>query len=200
MPRHFSEEDKERIKNELKETGKELFATLGLKKTTIADLTEAVGIAKGSFYQFFDSKEELYFIVLEEEAEKLRYKYKEEVINNSAPTKENLKQFLTIMLETIENNPLLNRVYNSDDLNLIQQKLDKEQLEEHKQLSLNAFLPIINHWQEEGDLIAEKPEVIIGVIRAIPLVSLHQEELGKNIYPEIMDLLIDLVAEGLVKS
>src|SRR5690554_1389391 len=86
-----------------------------------------------------------------------------------------------------------NEQYQNDHLNLIYQKLNKKQIEEHKQLSLNAFLPIIKYWQEQGELIKGKPELIMGVLRAVPCVSFHKEELGKDIYPEIMDLLINIV-------
>ena len=36
-----------------------------MKKTSVDQLTKAVGIAKGSFYKFFESKEMLFFAVLE---------------------------------------------------------------------------------------------------------------------------------------
>ena len=39
--------------------------TLGMKKTSVEQLTKAVGIAKGSFYKFYESKEMLFFAVLE---------------------------------------------------------------------------------------------------------------------------------------
>ena len=42
------------------ETGRACFLRYGLKKTTIDDLVKPVGIAKASFYLFFDSKEALY--------------------------------------------------------------------------------------------------------------------------------------------
>ena len=37
-----------------------------LKKTSVDQLTKAVGIAKGSFYKFYESKEILFFAVLED--------------------------------------------------------------------------------------------------------------------------------------
>ena len=37
-----------------------------MRKTSVEQLTEAVGISKGSFYKFFDSKELLFFTVLED--------------------------------------------------------------------------------------------------------------------------------------
>lgn len=36
-----------------------------MKKTSVDQLTRAVGIAKGSFYKFYESKEMLFFAVLE---------------------------------------------------------------------------------------------------------------------------------------
>ena len=37
-----------------------------MRKTSVEKLAEAVGISKGSFYKFFDSKELLFFAVLED--------------------------------------------------------------------------------------------------------------------------------------
>ena len=37
-----------------------------MRKTSVEQLTEAVGISKGSFYKFFESKELLFFTVLED--------------------------------------------------------------------------------------------------------------------------------------
>ena len=48
----------------LKET-RHCAVTLGMKKTSVDQLTKAVGIAKGSFYKFYESKEMAFFAVLE---------------------------------------------------------------------------------------------------------------------------------------
>lgn len=59
----FDDHDRKRIREALIETGRERFARYGLRKTTIADLTEPAGITTGTFYRFFDSKEELFWTV-----------------------------------------------------------------------------------------------------------------------------------------
>jgi AcrR family transcriptional regulator len=62
MPRGFSDREKELIHDSLLMKGRELFINYGLKKTSIADLCREAGIALGSFYIFYSSKEEkLYF-------------------------------------------------------------------------------------------------------------------------------------------
>ncbi|MCY7914456.1 TetR/AcrR family transcriptional regulator [Bacillus haynesii] len=52
----FTEKEKEAIRSALVHSGRELFAQLGLKKTSVSELTASAGIAQGSFYTFFDSK------------------------------------------------------------------------------------------------------------------------------------------------
>ena len=60
MPKAFSEHEKETIRTQMREKGKKLFEKHGLKKTSVDEVTEAVGISKGSFYLFYGSKEELF--------------------------------------------------------------------------------------------------------------------------------------------
>jgi len=60
MPRAFTAVEKQTIREKLMEAGRACFLRFGLKKTTIEDLTGPAGIAKASFYLFFDSKESLF--------------------------------------------------------------------------------------------------------------------------------------------
>lgn len=58
MPNAFTEEESKRIRQELILAGIRLSKELGVQKMSVEKLTEAVGIAKGSFYLFFGSKED----------------------------------------------------------------------------------------------------------------------------------------------
>ena len=49
----------EERKNEILDNAEKLFGTKGYSKTTINDILLAVGIAKGTFYYYFKSKEEV---------------------------------------------------------------------------------------------------------------------------------------------
>ena len=60
MPPAFSTEERARITRVLMDNGQRLFTTQGLRKTSLDDLVRPAGIAKSSFYSFFDSKEALY--------------------------------------------------------------------------------------------------------------------------------------------
>ena len=62
----FTEEQNETIRRDLIREARCCGVTVGMWKTSVEQLTEAVGISKGSFYKFFDSKELLFFAVLED--------------------------------------------------------------------------------------------------------------------------------------
>lgn len=59
MPVIFSEKKRQEISRQIKEAALRLFETKGIRKTTVAELAESVGIAKGTFYNFYATKGEL---------------------------------------------------------------------------------------------------------------------------------------------
>lgn len=64
MPKAFSEEEKEQIKNQILETAVELFHDKGTKSINIQELTRRAGIAQGSFYSFWNDKDALIMDVM----------------------------------------------------------------------------------------------------------------------------------------
>ncbi|WP_042475270.1 TetR/AcrR family transcriptional regulator [Bacillus ndiopicus] len=55
----------EERRNEILNTAQTLFVTKGYTKTTINDILRAIGIAKGTFYHYFKSKEEVLDAIIE---------------------------------------------------------------------------------------------------------------------------------------
>lgn len=64
MPKGFSEEEKITITHKLLAECKKNWQIYGYKKTSIDILCQNVGISKGAFYIFFDSKESLFYQVI----------------------------------------------------------------------------------------------------------------------------------------
>lgn len=64
MARSFTEREKENIKRSLQEACKQSWTQYGYKKTSVDELCKQVGISKGAFYLFFESKEALFCEVL----------------------------------------------------------------------------------------------------------------------------------------
>jgi AcrR family transcriptional regulator len=70
--RAVSEEDKTRRREDILAAAKHVFAAKGFHATTIADVAKEVGLAYGSVYWYFDSKEELFHALMAAEEAALR--------------------------------------------------------------------------------------------------------------------------------
>lgn len=57
MGKAYTETERETIRDQLLETGLELFHEAGIKELSIRELTRRVGIAQGGFYHFFPDKD-----------------------------------------------------------------------------------------------------------------------------------------------
>lgn len=79
MPKSFSEQEKNSIREKLLAGCKEKWERHGYKKTSIDDLCLTAGISKGAFYIFFTSKEQIFLETLRE-IQKYLYDYIEEIL------------------------------------------------------------------------------------------------------------------------
>ncbi len=196
----FTDSEKNQIRQQLLDTGRELFATYGLKKTSIEDLTRPAGIAKSSFYAFFDSKEALYLELLMMERRRMR----EEIAARFPATddaRETIAQFLRAAVREIEANALTRRVIaHPEEWQKIARRVSQEQIEANIAESTLTALSFIREGQESAQIIATKPEVIAGVVRAVVVLAQHKDDIGRDIFPEVQEMMIEFVAKGLTTS
>lgn len=194
-PRGFYPEEKEQIKDELLKVGREKFATFGLKKTSIKDLTESVGIAQGSFYTFFDSKELLFFQILEQDEQEIQEELK---IQFTQVKEMNAKAFTEIILKALslmDQYPLVKRMFIKTEFEELLRKLPQELFEENMKKDTLNFAPLFQKWSKDG--IVDKaisPEVLTASLRAITLMVFHKQEIGEDVFDHSMALLIESLA------
>lgn len=140
MSRSFTEREKENIKRSLREACKQSWTQYGYKKTSVDDLCKQVGISKGAFYLFFESKEALFCEVL---------CFVQEQICNTAleviekhKDKYGVAEALKLIYQEYDRN---NFLYNSDstDFTILMNKLSEEQvkkIEKFNHMSQQLFL------------------------------------------------------------
>ncbi|WP_096188166.1 TetR/AcrR family transcriptional regulator [Evansella halocellulosilytica] len=201
MPRGFNEAEKEKIKNALIESGEELFKTFGIKKTNIKDLTDKAGIAQGSFYNFFPSKEVLYFAILEREEKQIKQKVVEQLSTPEAGSADLLKNVLIRSFHAINEYPLTSRLFTSNDYDYMIRKLPDDVIEEHANEDMFDLSPLITAWKEKGYIKQSlKEEVISSALRALFLMTTHKREIGEEAFDETVEFLAEAIADRVFKN
>lgn len=94
-------------KERLLATAHTMFAKNGYKKTSISDITTKAAMAVGSFYHYFDTKEDIFLAVYIKENERAR-QHMIETINWSDETDQLVEQFFAYTMDTIRHNNILN--------------------------------------------------------------------------------------------
>lgn len=132
MPR-FSETEKEIIRQKLMREGERLFSVFGIKKVSIDELVQATGIAKGSFYAFFPSKEHLFIEIVFNQQKQIWAEMEEFLQTHCGlPPRKLVKQVFLWMLEQAARYPLIQRV-DQETTEYLYRKLPKEVLAAHTQ-------------------------------------------------------------------
>ncbi|WP_339821966.1 TetR/AcrR family transcriptional regulator [Paenibacillus sp. FSL R7-0216] len=144
MPR-FSEKEKKRIKEKLLTEGERLFTTYGMKKVTIDDLVEATGIAKASFYTFYESKEYLYLDIVQNIQQKIFAELNIILDSNShLPSEERILQVFGAMYEMMIQYPILTYM-DTTTVELIARKVSKERLFAFREQNFDAAQTLYDH-------------------------------------------------------
>ncbi|WP_447007803.1 TetR/AcrR family transcriptional regulator [Saccharothrix isguenensis] len=199
-PPAFSAGEKARITELLLETGYRLFTTVGLRKTTLDELMAPTGVAKSSFYVFFESKEALYLELMLRQTAGVKRRVVDEALSAGADTRDSLRRFLRATLHELTTSPLWRRLMSHpEEMRAVAAKLDPARVtalaEDNPVAALSEF---VAERQRAGELVDVDPAVVIGVLRTVLLVPMFADQLGDPaLHPTIIDLLVDIVAAGL---
>ncbi len=152
---------KTQVLNTLVDIAMELFVNKGFEETTIADITKSVDIGTGTFYNYFNSKEDILKYVLAQNLDQAKRSL--ETLNKSTiHPQEKISQILVILGKIFEDNRQLFRLCNNH-LGLKQAPHDTQ----FKDILVN----IIDEGQKNGDFRKTIPiemvtETFMGLIKS----------------------------------
>jgi AcrR family transcriptional regulator len=193
MPKAFSEYEKDMIRAQFRTRGKQLFEKQGLKKTSVDELTEAVGVSKGAFYLFYPSKEELFLEILEQIEKEVQASILDYAIGHETDARQNLKEMLKSFLITWDTHPLLKN-FKQSDFDYLVRKIPAERAAKHVENDTEFTNEFIKKANREGIPIQASPRLVTHLIKSLFFIGLHRDELGNDAYEEVMDVLTELVA------
>ena len=94
MPKIFSEDDKEKLRTMLIETGFEILRSSGLDGVNVDELCRKCYIAKGTFYNFFETKAEYIYQMMLFERERSKRELSSRLNENGRLTSSALRSYL----------------------------------------------------------------------------------------------------------
>ncbi len=194
----YSEEHRERIRNELVTVGLELMAKQGIQHTTVEQIYKKVGISRTFFYSFFPTKEDLIVETLYLQQPRIIAYVQKLMSDPDLSWRDAVKQFLHACCYGEKNGIA---VLTIEEQQLIFKRLSKESYQIFRQKQLRLFGEILESFGIKADtprisLFTNLSLTAMVVRRAIPdTLPLFVPEAAD----ETVDFQLDAIVDALEK-
>lgn len=176
---------------------KELFSNKGFKDTNISEITKRAGMAVGTFYNYYPSKEKLFMDIFLEENTKLKKGLLHSLDLEQEPLMV-IRQMLALNIMGIQENPILREWYNKSVFEKLEQTYREENGIEAVDFLYDSFLELVKQWQNQGKMRNDiDSKMIMMIFAAIINVDTHKEEIGLEYFPALLEHMTELVMESL---
>lgn len=196
MATAFTTEEKEAIRKKLHEVARECLQRYGVKKTTVDQMAAMVDISKGSFYNFYSSKEMLFFAVLEE--------YQIDVMNRlteqlGMETKIDTNRLVQLLYDFYQDfrYSFMYTIFKNHEMELLIRKLPKEAITNHHLIDDRMVKKIVSRINIRENVSVE---IVSALFRTIAMTILHIGEIGEKQFDTILKLVIQGVVEQITKE
>ena len=187
------EEKKIETKNNIFEVAGRLFKEKGYDNTTVDEITKEAGIGKGTFFNYFPTKEALLQDFVRQKEELVFDLVKDQLTRNIS-TKEKIKNILVLVAKSNEKDRELTKLF-------VFEHLKHYGHEERRSTSLNHLIQAILGKGEKTDefRIGLDSKMAAGNIAAVYFYSLMEWLWSKNDYSLSDDISkkIDMIFEGI---
>ena len=100
----------------------------------------------------------------------------------------------------MDHDPFVWRLLGKEEFEYLWQKFTPEQLENALEADIDFASQLVEIWRKKGKLKIDNPQMISGVFRAIFFLFLHEQDIGAEVFPEVVDLLLDSAIEKIIKE
>ena len=196
MPSPFAEREKQNIRAKLREAAETCLARFGVQKTTVDLLAKMAGIAKGSFYKFYPSKEELFFEVLEHyqnaAVEEIADRFR-----RMAPVTPDA--FAAAMLELFQKTrrSFIVTLLENREFEVLFRKLPEDRVKRHHVFDDRMVENLFRHARLRKDVDAG---MAAAALRAVFLTMLHVPEIGESRFEKALELLMFGLARQILEG
>ena len=196
MATAFTSEEKEVIRKKLHKVAKECLQRYGVKKTTVDQMAALADISKGSFYNFYSSKEILFFAVLEEYQIDVMDRLTEQLDMEAKIDTNRLVQLLYDFYQDFRYS-FMYTIFKNHEMELLVRKLPKEAITNHHLIDDRMVKKIVSRINIRENVSVE---IVSALFRTIAMTILHIEEIGEEQFDTTLKLVIQGVVEQITKE
>lgn len=196
MATAFTAEEKEVIRKKLHKVAKECLQRYGVKKTTVDQIAVMVDISKGSFYNFYSSKEMLFFAVLEEYQMDVMDRLTEQLDMEAKIDTNRLVQLLYDFYQDFRYS-FMYTIFKNHEMELLLRKLPKEVITNHHLIDDRMVKKIVSRINIRENVSVE---IVSALFRTIAMTILHIEEIGEKQFDTTLKLVIQGIVEQITKE
>ena len=183
-------------KTDIFNCGRELFYSKGFKDTNISDITKVLGIGVGTFYNYYASKEKLFFEIYFKENETLKKRIMESLNLNDDPVTL-VKEFVSQNLKAMNSNLILKEWYNRDISSQLEQNYSDDNKKKDDSVQL-FYSDLLRTWKDEGKIRADiDDEIILAFFNSLAYIDSHKKDIGTQYFPQLIEYLVEFIMKGL---
>ena len=187
MPKTFSEQERTYIREQLRAEAKKCLATYGIRKTTVDEMVRRVGIPKGTFYLFYESKEQLLFDVIMEFNDEVQSQLLQEIsVLPGTPDAETLTEIIVRFYRRLDDS-FLPRLMMDRELEFFMRTLPSELSRQHAERDEAAMRLV---FAALPGMHTERAPVFSAALRSVFLTLLFKDEIGPELYEDTLRVLI----------
>ena len=176
-------------KNNIIKIAANLFSQKSFHDVTMDEIAEKVGVAKGTIYLYFSSKDNLYLEILEHTFGSIEALLEKEV-NTASLAPEKLKKVLAIIIKFYRGNIDVLKILSRDETHLIQEHHDLT--EKWRLRRIELYEKIIEKGIKEGSFKTRNTElaalILYGAVGAVMVfydLDKSPEAIAEELYSEI---------------
>ena len=196
MATAFTDEEKGIIRKKLHKVAKECLQRYGMRKTTVDQMAEMAGISKGFFYNFYSSKEMLFFTVLEEYQIDTMNRLTKQLTQTSQIGTEQFARLLYDFYQDFRYS-FMYTIFKNHEIELLIRKLPKEVIANHRLIDDRMAEKVVSRINIKETISVE---IVSALFRTIAMSILHIEEIGEKQFDTILKLLIQGIVEQITKE
>ncbi len=160
-------------RDEILRAATDLFFEKSYHDVTMNEIADRMGVAKGTIYNYFPSKENLYLEILEQSFELIENLLQEEIEDSySAPVK--LRKLLAAIFTFYRRHLKVLKILSRDETHLVKEHF--ELTEEWRMARLRLYETIIKEGIEEGTFVSQDPKLrALMLYGAVGAVMIHHD-------------------------